>query len=78
MPVDLYGLPADYDSIERVAKRYNLKVLEDAAQGFGGSYKNKKAGSFGDATTSFFPAKPLGCYGDGGAILPTMTIWLNI
>lgn len=69
IPVDLYGLPADYSEINKVAMKYNLKVLEDAAQGFGGSINGKKAGSFGDAaTTSFFPAKPLGCYGDGGAI----------
>ena len=69
IPVDLFGLPADYIEIEKIAKKYNLRVLEDAAQGFGGSIKGKKACSFGDAaTTSFFPAKPLGCYGDGGAI----------
>lgn len=69
IPVDLFGLPADHKEIERIAKRYNLRVLEDAAQGFGGSINGKKACSFGDAaTTSFFPAKPLGCYGDGGAI----------
>lgn len=69
IPVDLFGLPADYIEIEKIAKKYNLKVLEDAAQGFGGSIDGKKAGNFGDAaTTSFFPAKPLGCYGDGGAI----------
>ena len=69
MPVDLFGLPADYEAIEKVAKKYNLKVLEDGAQGFGGEYKGKRACSFGDgAATSFFPAKPLGCYGDGGAI----------
>lgn len=69
IPVDLFGLPADHIEIERIAKRYNLRVLEDAAQGFGGSINGKKACSFGDAaTTSFFPAKPLGCYGDGGAI----------
>lgn len=67
--VDLFGLPADYSEIERISKKYNLKLIEDAAQGFGGSIDGKKAGSFGDlATTSFFPAKPLGCYGDGGAI----------
>ncbi|MEY8214363.1 MAG: DegT/DnrJ/EryC1/StrS family aminotransferase [Colwellia sp.] len=72
--VDLFGLPADYPAIQAIADKYNLKIIEDAAQGFGGSitdeYGNeKKAGSFGDiATTSFFPAKPLGCYGDGGAI----------
>ena len=69
IPVDLFGLPADYIEIQRIADKYNLRVLEDAAQGFGGSINGKKACSFGDAaTTSFFPAKPLGCYGDGGAI----------
>jgi dTDP-4-amino-4,6-dideoxygalactose transaminase len=69
IPVDLFGLPADHIEIEIIAKKYNLRVLEDAAQGFGGSINGKKACSFGDAaTTSFFPAKPLGCYGDGGAI----------
>jgi UDP-2-acetamido-2-deoxy-ribo-hexuluronate aminotransferase len=69
IPVDLFGLPADYDAIEKVAKKYNLLILEDAAQGFGGSINGQRACSFGDAaTTSFFPAKPLGCYGDGGAI----------
>lgn len=67
--VDLFGLPANYPEIEKLAKKYNLKLIEDAAQGFGGSINGKMAGSFGDiATTSFFPAKPLGCYGDGGAI----------
>ncbi len=69
LPVDLFGLPADYDEILRIARKYDLKVLEDAAQSFGSSYKGKKAGILGDAAaTSFFPAKPLGCYGDGGAI----------
>jgi UDP-2-acetamido-2-deoxy-ribo-hexuluronate aminotransferase len=69
IPVDLFGLPADYDALEDVAKKYGLKLLEDAAQGFGGVYKGRRAGSFGDAAaTSFFPAKPLGCYGDGGAV----------
>jgi dTDP-4-amino-4,6-dideoxygalactose transaminase len=67
--VDLFGLPANYPALEKIAKKYNLKLIEDAAQGFGGSIDNKRAGSFGDiATTSFFPAKPLGCYGDGGAL----------
>lgn len=67
--VDLFGLPADYDRIEKIASDYNLLILEDAAQSFGGAIRGKRAGSFGDAaTTSFFPAKPLGCYGDGGAI----------
>lgn len=69
IPVDLFGLPANYDEILKIAKKYDLLVLEDGAQGFGGSLNNKKACSFGDiSATSFFPAKPLGCYGDGGAI----------
>lgn len=69
IPVDLFGLPADYEKIERVAKKYNLKILEDGAQGFGGECSGKRACSFGEiSTTSFFPAKPLGCYGDGGAV----------
>ena len=69
VPVDLFGLPADYDSIIPIAEKYGLKILEDGAQGFGGSICGKKVCSFGDiSTTSFFPAKPLGCYGDGGAI----------
>ena len=69
IPVDLFGLPANHIEIEKIAEIYDLKVLEDAAQGFGGSIHGKKACSFGNAaTTSFFPAKPLGCYGDGGAI----------
>ena len=69
IPVDLFGLPADHKSIQTIANQYGLKVLEDGAQGFGGSIHGRKACSFGDAAiTSFFPAKPLGCYGDGGAI----------
>ena len=69
IPVDLFGQPADYDRILPVAKKYGLKVLEDGAQGFGGNIRGKRACSFGDmSTTSFFPAKPLGCYGDGGAV----------
>ena len=69
IPVDLFGQPADYNKILPIAKKYNLLVLEDGAQGFGGNINGKMACSFGDAaTTSFFPAKPLGCYGDGGAI----------
>lgn len=69
IPVDLFGLPADYSEILPIAERYGLKVLEDAAQGFGGSIREKRACSFGDlSATSFFPAKPLGCYGDGGAL----------
>jgi dTDP-4-amino-4,6-dideoxygalactose transaminase len=69
IPVDLFGFPADYEKIEKYANENDLLILEDAAQGFGGSINEKKAGSFGNvAATSFFPAKPLGCYGDGGAI----------
>lgn len=67
--VDLFGLPADYPQIRKIAEQYHLKILEDAAQGFGGRIENQRACSFGDiGATSFFPAKPLGCYGDGGAI----------
>lgn len=67
--VDLFGLPADYPRIQAIADKYGLKVLEDGAQGFGGAINGRRACSFGDAaTTSFFPAKPLGCYGDGGAV----------
>ena len=67
IPVDLFGMPADYDPIHKIAERFDLAVIEDAAQSFGGEYKGKKACSLGDiACTSFFPAKPLGCYGDGG------------
>ena len=69
IPVDLFGLSARYRLIEEFANEKNLLILEDAAQGFGGRIGDKLAGSFGDvAATSFFPAKPLGCYGDGGAI----------
>lgn len=67
--VDLFGLPADAKAINKVAEKYGLIVIEDAAQGFGGSIDGAKAGSLADiGCTSFFPAKPLGCYGDGGAI----------
>ena len=67
--VDLFGLPADYDAIVDFCSRKHLLLLEDGAQGFGGSIRDKRACSFGDiGATSFFPAKPLGCYGDGGAI----------
>ncbi len=67
--VDLFGLPADFENIRKIADKYDLLVLEDGAQGFGGNINGKRACSFGDiSTTSFFPAKPLGCYGDGGAV----------
>lgn len=65
----MFGLPCDYDRINAIANEHGLFVIEDAAQGFGGEYKGKKAGSLADiGCTSFFPAKPLGCYGDGGAV----------
>ncbi len=69
IPVDLYGLPADYDAIMAIAEKHGLFVLEDAAQAFGATYKGRKAPGLAHVgTTSFFPAKPLGCYGDGGAV----------
>ncbi len=69
MPVDLFGLPARYRIINDIARKYDLKVIGDAAQSFGASKGKEKVGKFADiTTTSFFPAKPLGCYGDGGAI----------
>ncbi len=69
VPVDLFGQPADYDAIMPIAIAENLFVLDDAAQAFGAVYRNRRLGTYGDATaTSFFPAKPLGCYGDGGAV----------
>ena len=69
MPVDLFGLPADHQAIGDIARAENLFVLDDAAQGFGAVTGNRNIGTAADATaTSFFPAKPLGCYGDGGAI----------
>lgn len=67
--VDLFGLPADYSAIREICKRHGMLLLEDGAQGFGGRIGSRRACSFGDiSTTSFFPAKPLGCYGDGGAV----------
>ena len=69
IPVDLFGQPADHDAIAAIAEAEGMFVLDDAAQGFGATYKGQPLGTFGLATaTSFFPAKPLGCYGDGGAI----------
>ena len=69
IPVDLFGLPANYEAIGMIANKYGLKILEDGAQGFGGNINGKRACSFGEiSATSFFPAKPLGCYGDGGAV----------
>ena len=70
IPVDLFGLPADHGAVQAAARAENLLVLDDAAQGFGATCNNRRLGTFGQATaTSFFPAKPLGCYGDGGAVM---------
>jgi len=69
IPVDLFGLPADHDAIAAIAAAHGMQVLDDAAQAFGATYRGRKLGTLAPATaTSFFPAKPLGCYGDGGAI----------
>lgn len=69
MPVSLYGQPADMDEINQIAEKYQLPVIEDAAQSFGATYKGRKSGNLSTiGCTSFFPSKPLGCYGDGGAI----------
>jgi len=69
IPVSLFGQCSNMDAINDIAKKYNLKVIEDGAQSFGAEYKGKRSGNLSDvATTSFFPAKPLGCYGDGGAV----------
>lgn len=77
--VDLFGLPADYHAIKKIADKYNLFILEDGAQGFGGNINGKMACSLGDiSTTSFFPAKPLGCYGDGGAVFTDNDEWAEI
>lgn len=74
--VDLFGLPADFTPIRQIAQRYGMLLLEDAAQGFGGRIGDQRAGSFGDiAATSFFPAKPVGCYGDGGAVFTNNDEW---
>ena len=77
--VDLFGLPADYKAIRAVADKYGLLILEDGAQGFGGSVEGARACSFGDiSTTSFFPAKPVGCYGDGGAVFTDNDEWASL
>ena len=77
--VDLFGQPADYDAIREVARRYDIKIIEDGAQGFGGRIGTRRSCSFGDiATTSFFPAKPLGCYGDGGAVFTDNDEWAAV
>lgn len=77
--VDLYGQCADYDRIIPICRKYDLLLLEDGAQGFGSSIRGKMACSFGDiSTTSFFPAKPLGCYGDGGAVFTDNDQWAEL
>lgn len=77
--VDLFGQPAEFEKIRAIADKYKLKILEDAAQGFGGRIGQQKACSFGDiGTTSFFPAKPLGCYGDGGAVFTDNDEWAEL
>ena len=74
--VDLFGLPADFKAVRKVADKFGLYVLEDGAQGLGGRIGDKEACSFGDiSTTSFFPAKPVGCYGDGGAVFTNNDEW---
>ncbi len=77
--VDLFGLPADFKAIREVADKYGLYVLEDGAQGFGGRIGDREACTFGDiSTTSFFPAKPVGCYGDGGAVFTDNDVWAEL
>ena len=77
--VDLFGLPADFKTIRQVADKHGLYLLEDGAQGFGGRIEGKEACTFGDiATTSFFPAKPVGCYGDGGAVFTNNDAWAEL
>ena len=78
MPVSLYGQPADMDAIQTIADKYNLKVIIDGAQSFGSTYNNKTDSNLGDiSTTSFFPSKPLGCYGDGGAVFTNNEEYAN-
>ena len=77
--VDLFGLPADYPAIRPICDKYGLRLLEDGAQGFGGAIGDQLVCSFGDiSTTSFFPAKPLGCYGDGGAVFTDNDEWASL
>lgn len=79
MPVSLYGQTADMDAINAIAKKHNLFVIEDAAQSFGGTYKGKRSCNLSDiGCTSFFPAKPLGCYGDGGAVFTNNDQWAKL
>ena len=77
--VDLFGLPADFNAIRKVSDKYHLLVLEDGAQGFGGRIGEQNSCTFGDiSTTSFFPAKPVGCYGDGGAVFTNNDEWAQL
>lgn len=77
--VDLFGQPADYQHLRDICNRHSLRLVEDGAQGFGGCIDGQRACSFGDiATTSFFPAKPLGCYGDGGALFTNSDFWADL
>ncbi len=77
--VDLFGLPANYPAIRRIADNHSLLILEDGAQSFGGAVNGKRCCSFGDiSTTSFFPSKPLGCYGDGGACFTNNDEWATL
>lgn len=79
MTVDLFGLPAAYPQISDFARKHSLMIIEDAAQGFGGAIDGRKACSLGDiSATSFFPAKPLGCYGDGGAVFTNDARWAEL
>jgi UDP-2-acetamido-2-deoxy-ribo-hexuluronate aminotransferase len=78
MPVSLYGQPADMNTIQAIADKYNLKVIIDGAQSFGSTYNDKTDSNLGDiSTTSFFPSKPLGCYGDGGAVFTNNEEYAN-
>lgn len=79
LPVSLYGQPADMDELQKIADRHNLHLMEDAAQSFGAPYKGKRSGALTSISgTSFFPAKPLGCYGDGGAIFTNNDDWASM
>ncbi len=79
IPVDLFGLAADYDAINAIAAREGMHVIADSAQSFGAVYHGRRAGTLGDiTTTSFFPAKPLGCYGDGGALFTDNDTWADL
>lgn len=77
--VDLFGLPADYNALEPLAEAYGMTIISDSAQGFGSRYHNRRSGTFAPlTTTSFFPAKPLGCYGDGGAVFTDNDDWATL